>query len=171
MQVLAAAGVASRRAAEELIFAGDVKLNGKVVTVPQTLAHPQQDKVSTGPLVTARMPSATASAGERCLCTAVGCRPRSVVCALQIEVKGKVVTAQPQRKFYFAVNKPKASLDSLFPRLCYLYSVVLLQKSADSCTTGSRAPCTGQCIHQPGTGGRGRQQPPLRLGRPQITLI
>jgi hypothetical protein len=26
---------------------------------------------------------------------------------LQIEVKGKLVTAQPQRKFYFAVNKPK----------------------------------------------------------------
>ena len=45
LQVLAAAGVASRRAAEDLIFAGDVKLNGQVVTAPQTLAHPQQDKV------------------------------------------------------------------------------------------------------------------------------
>ena len=29
------------------------------------------------------------------------------VSILQIEVRGKVVTAQPQRKFYFAVNKPK----------------------------------------------------------------
>jgi len=37
--------VASRRAAEELIFSGDVKLNGKVVTLPQTLAHPITDKV------------------------------------------------------------------------------------------------------------------------------
>lgn len=45
LQVLAAAGVASRRAAEDLIFAGNVKLNGQVVTAPQTLAHPQQDKV------------------------------------------------------------------------------------------------------------------------------
>ncbi len=35
-KVLAAAGVASRRAAEEIILAGRVKVNGKVVLVPQT---------------------------------------------------------------------------------------------------------------------------------------
>lgn len=67
-KVLAAAGVASRRAAEQLIFAGKVKVNGVVVTTPQTVADPTKDKV---------------------------------------EVAGKHITAQPQKKFYFAVNKPK----------------------------------------------------------------
>lgn len=36
-KLLAAAGVASRRACEELIFAGRVKVNGNVVKTPQTL--------------------------------------------------------------------------------------------------------------------------------------
>lgn len=36
-KVLAAAGVASRRACEEIIFAGRVKLNGTVVKIPQTM--------------------------------------------------------------------------------------------------------------------------------------
>jgi 23S rRNA pseudouridine2605 synthase len=36
-KVMAAAGVASRRACEELIFAGRVQVNGAVVTVPQTM--------------------------------------------------------------------------------------------------------------------------------------
>lgn len=67
-KVLAAAGVASRRAAEQLIFAGKVKVNGVVVTTPQTVTDPSKDKV---------------------------------------EVGGREVAAQPQKKFYFAVNKPK----------------------------------------------------------------
>lgn len=41
---LAAAGVASRRACEELIFAGKVKVNGEVVQVPQTLVG-DKDKI------------------------------------------------------------------------------------------------------------------------------
>lgn len=41
---LAAAGVASRRACEELIFAGKVKVNGTVVEVPQTLVG-DRDKI------------------------------------------------------------------------------------------------------------------------------
>ena len=36
-KVLAAAGVASRRACEELIFKGVVKVNGQIVKVPQTM--------------------------------------------------------------------------------------------------------------------------------------
>ena len=44
-KALAAAGVASRRAAEELIFEGRVKVNGQVVKVPQTLVDWEQDEI------------------------------------------------------------------------------------------------------------------------------
>ena len=37
VQVIARAGIASRRRAEDIITAGNVKVNGSVVTVPQ---HP-----------------------------------------------------------------------------------------------------------------------------------
>ena len=105
--MLAAAGVASRRAAEDLIFAGNVKLNGQVVTAPQTLAHPQQDKVR----IRERHCSATWLAAWHC----TSCNHD--VATLQIEVRGKVVTAQPQRKFYFAVNKPKVG-NTYFDSFC-----------------------------------------------------
>lgn len=44
-KVLAAAGVASRRACEELIFAGKVIVNGDIIKVPQTLVS-FKDKIS-----------------------------------------------------------------------------------------------------------------------------
>ncbi len=44
-KALAAAGVASRRAAEELIFAGRVKVNGEIVRVPQTLVDWERDQI------------------------------------------------------------------------------------------------------------------------------
>jgi 23S rRNA pseudouridine2605 synthase len=44
-KVLAAAGVASRRACEELIFSGKVSVNGRVVRVPQTLVSLQEDDI------------------------------------------------------------------------------------------------------------------------------
>ena len=44
-QVLAAAGVASRRASEELVFAGEVSVNGATVLQPQTPVDPQRDEV------------------------------------------------------------------------------------------------------------------------------
>ncbi len=44
-KALAAAGVASRRAAEELIFDGRVKVNGQVVYVPQTMVDWQKDTI------------------------------------------------------------------------------------------------------------------------------
>lgn len=45
-KILAAAGVASRRAAEELIFAGKVKVDGEVVTVPQTKVDPAKQVIT-----------------------------------------------------------------------------------------------------------------------------
>jgi 23S rRNA pseudouridine2605 synthase len=45
-KALAAAGVASRRAAEELIFAGKVQVNGTTVRVPQTLVSWEKDRIA-----------------------------------------------------------------------------------------------------------------------------
>jgi 23S rRNA pseudouridine2605 synthase len=45
-KVLAAAGVASRRACEELIFQGKVKVNGQVVLLPQTVVDSQSDLIT-----------------------------------------------------------------------------------------------------------------------------
>ncbi len=44
-KILAAAGVASRRASEDLIFAGRVTVNGELVKVPQTHVDPGKDKI------------------------------------------------------------------------------------------------------------------------------
>lgn len=44
-KTLAAAGVASRRACEELIFNGQVKVNGQIVLLPQTLVDIHTDKI------------------------------------------------------------------------------------------------------------------------------
>lgn len=45
-KALAAAGVASRRACEELIFEGKVSVNGEVVLIPQTLVSWEKDDIS-----------------------------------------------------------------------------------------------------------------------------
>ncbi len=45
-KVLASAGVASRRACEELIFSGKVTVNGKLVLVPQTLVSLEKDELA-----------------------------------------------------------------------------------------------------------------------------
>jgi 23S rRNA pseudouridine2605 synthase len=44
-KALAAAGVASRRACEELIFEGRVTVNGKTVLVPQTMVNWDRDQI------------------------------------------------------------------------------------------------------------------------------
>src|SRR5919199_6997170 len=44
-KLIAAAGVASRRHAEELIAAGEVSVNGRVVTEPGTKADPARDHI------------------------------------------------------------------------------------------------------------------------------
>jgi len=46
LQILAAAGVASRRAAEEIITAGRVSVNDKIEPLPQRKVVPGKDKVS-----------------------------------------------------------------------------------------------------------------------------
>ena len=44
-QVMAAAGVASRRACEDLIEKGEVKVNGKVVQVQGSVVDPERDLI------------------------------------------------------------------------------------------------------------------------------
>ncbi len=44
-KALAAAGIASRRAAEEIIFEGRVKVNGQVVKIPQTMVDWERDTI------------------------------------------------------------------------------------------------------------------------------
>ena len=44
-KALAAAGIASRRACEEIIFDGRVSVNGKIVLVPQTLVSWEKDEI------------------------------------------------------------------------------------------------------------------------------
>ncbi len=44
-KILAAAGVASRRRCEELIFEGKVSVNGTPVLVPQTMVSPTEDEI------------------------------------------------------------------------------------------------------------------------------
>lgn len=45
-KIMAAAGIASRRACEELIFAGRVKVNGEVVLLPQTMVALAEDTIT-----------------------------------------------------------------------------------------------------------------------------
>lgn len=45
-KALAAAGIASRRACEEIIFSGRVKVNGDVVRIPQTLVDWDKDRIA-----------------------------------------------------------------------------------------------------------------------------
>ncbi|MFI5333979.1 MAG: pseudouridine synthase [Chlamydiales bacterium] len=44
-KALAAAGIASRRASEQLIFDGNVTVNGKIVLVPQTMVSWENDQI------------------------------------------------------------------------------------------------------------------------------
>lgn len=53
-KALAASGVASRRQAEELIFAGKVSVNGTIIKVPQTLVSVKHDTICVDNLKVAR---------------------------------------------------------------------------------------------------------------------
>ncbi|MGE3954995.1 MAG: pseudouridine synthase [Parachlamydiales bacterium] len=44
-KILASAGVASRRACEEIIFSGRVSVNGKITLLPQTQVDPEVDEI------------------------------------------------------------------------------------------------------------------------------
>ena len=55
-KIIAAAGIASRRHAEEMIAAGEVTVNGKVVTAPGTKADPERDHIKVrGRLINPRL--------------------------------------------------------------------------------------------------------------------
>jgi pseudouridine synthase len=57
-KLIAAAGLASRRHAEEMIAAGEVTVNGKVVTEPGTKADPERDHIKVrGRLINSRIKS------------------------------------------------------------------------------------------------------------------
>ena len=45
-KILAQAGIASRRKCEELIFDRQVKVNGKIALLPQTMVDPYQDQIT-----------------------------------------------------------------------------------------------------------------------------
>jgi 23S rRNA pseudouridine2605 synthase len=45
-KILAAAGVASRRACEELIFTGRVQVNHQITLIPQTMVDPKKDHIT-----------------------------------------------------------------------------------------------------------------------------
>lgn len=66
---------------------------------------------------------------------------------LQIEVRGKVVTAQPQRKFYFAVNKPKVG-NALFGSFCLdlQLALVLVLRTYTTWVVGSMG--SAQAVQQ-----------------------
>ena len=44
-KTLAAAGVASRRASEQMIFDGRVSVNGEIVLLPQTMVSLEEDQI------------------------------------------------------------------------------------------------------------------------------
>ena len=54
--MLAAAGVASRRASEDLIFSGAVTVNGNRCLLPQTMVHPVQDQARISELCALPLP-------------------------------------------------------------------------------------------------------------------
>ena len=73
-KIIARAGIASRRHAEQLILSGQVRVNGKVVTELGSKADASRDK---------------------------------------IEVSGKKLTADEERKIYLLLNKPPEIVSSL----------------------------------------------------------
>src|SRR5438067_12463799 len=73
-KIIARAGIASRRHAEQLILSGQVRVNGKTVRELGTKSDPATDK---------------------------------------IEVSGKKITGEQERKVYLLLNKPPAIVSSL----------------------------------------------------------
>jgi len=71
-KALAAAGIASRRACEDLIFAGHVSVNGEVVLVPQTLVCWEKDEI--------RVDEKLVSGEEKKACYILN-KPRGYICS------------------------------------------------------------------------------------------
>ncbi|MBA2728459.1 MAG: rRNA pseudouridine synthase [Parachlamydiaceae bacterium] len=80
-KTLAAAGVASRRACEELIFSGRVKVNGQMTLLPQTLVGPGDSLSVDGELV---------SKAERKVYYMLN-KPEGYICTARHNTKTKLV--------------------------------------------------------------------------------
>ncbi|MBI3212072.1 MAG: rRNA pseudouridine synthase [Simkania negevensis] len=81
-KALAAAGIASRRKAEELIVAGQVEVNGEVIKIPQTLVSWEEDRIRVaGELVT----------GEQGKVYFLLNKPKGYLCTNQLESGKRVV--------------------------------------------------------------------------------
>jgi len=81
-KVLAACGVASRRAAEKLIFEGKVEVNGKEVLVPQTLVDPKRDTITVdGEKISGVEPKVyyLLHKPKKCICTSAPIKGRRVI--------------------------------------------------------------------------------------------
>lgn len=81
-KALAAAGIASRRKAEELIIAGQVEVNGEVIKIPQTPVSWEEDKIRVaGELVT----------GEEGKVYFLLNKPKGYLCTNQLESGKRVI--------------------------------------------------------------------------------
>lgn len=92
-KMMAAAGVASRRACEELIFAAKVKVNGETVLLPQTLVGPEDSIVVEGKSI---------SKAEKKVYYMLN-KPEGFICTTRHNLKAKLVLSlfegQPERIF------------------------------------------------------------------------
>lgn len=91
---LAAAGVASRRACEELIFAGRVTVNGAVALVPQTMVDEGDQIVVDGKSITSHEPKVYYLLNKPvgCVCTAKKTSKTKIVLDLFQEVPYRLFT-------------------------------------------------------------------------------
>ena len=98
VQVLADAGVASRRASEELIIGGQVSVNGKVVKIPQTAVNPLQDLVCDRFALYSRC---------KLLLTSVRRTESTNPLCQQVKVNNKALPRTSAKRYTFALHKPK----------------------------------------------------------------
>ena len=96
-KTLAAAGIASRRGCEKLIFEGKVTVNGKVVLIPQTHVDITQDDI--------RFEDQRIHAEQNKVYYTLN-KPRNVICSNQrLGRKKLVIDLFPQEKRLFSVGR------------------------------------------------------------------
>lgn len=91
---MASAGVASRRACEELIFAGRVTVNGEVVKLPQTQVNGQEDIVVDGTSIGSKQKKVyfILNKPKGYVCSAKGSSSTKLVLSLFSNVKERLFT-------------------------------------------------------------------------------
>lgn len=95
-KVLAAAGIASRRACEVVIEEGRVKVNGKEITVPQTLVDPEKDVICVDGGRIKKEPAKVYFVLNK---------PRGYVCTNDARIKKKAVDLIPYRGRLFTIGR------------------------------------------------------------------